>query len=162
MQTLYLKFFILKHQTAAQELLIQKLALMKSMGMLPVRIMQLQTRRARERTQSRPLRLAQDTQAPVHERAILIDQRHHVGDGGDRDEIQKPLLPAIWYRDETLHPAFLAFSHECLCNFHGITTYEARTRAQKFGPNVLVTERKQSAFVTFLGEFKNPLVLVLL
>jgi magnesium-transporting ATPase (P-type) len=47
-------------------------------------------------------------------------------------------------------------------NFHGITTYEARTRAQKFGPNVLVTERKQSAFVTFLGEFKNPLVLVLL
>ncbi len=80
------------------------------------RIMQLQTRRARERTQSRPLRLTQHTQAPVHERAILIDHRHHVGDGGDRDEVQEPLLPTIWYRDETLRPAFLAFSHECLCN----------------------------------------------
>ncbi len=46
--------------------------------------------------------------------------------------------------------------------FHGITNSDAVVRAEKFGRNILVTERKQSAVITFLAEFKNPLVLVLL
>jgi Mg2+-importing ATPase len=46
--------------------------------------------------------------------------------------------------------------------YQGLTNDEVVIRQNNFGPNILVTGKKQSAFFIFLQEFKNPLVLVLL
>ena len=44
----------------------------------------------------------------------------------------------------------------------GLTSSEALARYKRDGGNTLVTERRQSAFLTFLTEFKNPILLVLI
>lgn len=44
----------------------------------------------------------------------------------------------------------------------GLTKAEVSQKQSQFGLNTLVTRQKQSAFLTFLQEFKNPLILVLI
>lgn len=44
----------------------------------------------------------------------------------------------------------------------GLTSNEAKKRLKEFGPNILVTRERQSALVTFLGQFKSPLIIMLL
>jgi Mg2+-importing ATPase len=48
------------------------------------------------------------------------------------------------------------------CTPYGLSTEEARERLQRFGPNALAPRRKASALATFLRQFINPLVLILL
>jgi Mg2+-importing ATPase len=47
-------------------------------------------------------------------------------------------------------------------SYRGLTTEQVRLIREQYGANILITEQKQSAFLTFVQEFKNPLILVLL
>ena len=46
---------------------------------------------AHQCAQARPLRLREAPQAEERERAVLVDERHDVGDGGERNDVQVPL-----------------------------------------------------------------------
>ena len=46
---------------------------------------------AHQCAQTGPLRLCEPPQAEQRERAVLVDERHDVGDGGERDDVQMAL-----------------------------------------------------------------------
>ena len=43
----------------------------------------------------------------------------------------------------------------------GLSSEEVKARQAKYGPNALAEKKKKSAIATFLGEFKDPMVIVL-
>jgi len=48
------------------------------------------------------------------------------------------------------------------CTTEGLSTEEAERRLERFGPNALGARKRVSALGLFLGQFKSPLVLILL
>ncbi len=44
----------------------------------------------------------------------------------------------------------------------GLSTKEVERRSAQFGPNKLAEEPRESLFFVFLGQFKNPLIYILL
>ena len=44
----------------------------------------------------------------------------------------------------------------------GLTSLEARSRLEKNGPNAFLSQKKKSAFVKFLLQFKDVMILVLI
>jgi len=45
---------------------------------------------------------------------------------------------------------------------HGLSSEEVESRRALYGPNEVVREKKLAAFRQFIGQFKNPLIIILL
>ncbi len=57
---------------------------------------------AHQCAQPRPLRLCEAPQSEQRERAVLVDERHDVGDGGERDDVEMALEKRVLGAEQRL------------------------------------------------------------